>query len=96
MTAKPSEDLLLLTCANGKQCSHLIPLLLPKWKHLRLVVNSVVSREQLVKKYAHSESNIEILQADMAQPDDCKRILEGVTTLYHIGPSFHPMELEIG
>ena len=96
MPATPSKDLLLLTCANCKQCNHVIPFLLPKWKHLRIVVNSVASREQLVKNYADSESSIEVLKADLAQPNDCKRILKGVTTLYHIGPSLHPMELEIG
>ncbi|MCJ1457751.1 hypothetical protein MMC28_008120 [Mycoblastus sanguinarius] len=92
-----ATDLLLLTCANGKQCQHLIPFLLPKWKSLRLVVNSESSRQKLLENYAsNSKSNIEVVQADLAQPDDCKRILEGVRAVFHVGPAFHPRETEIG
>lgn len=91
------NDVILLTCANGKQCNQLIPFLLPKWKHLRLAVSSDSSRQQLLQKYADkSKARIEVVLADLAQPDDCKRILEGVTAVYHIGPPFHPRETEIG
>lgn len=91
------KNIILLTCANGKQCNQLIPLLLPKWKHLRLAVSSDSSRQQLLKNYAgKSKAHIEVVLADLAQPDDCKRILEGVTAVYHVGPPFHPRETEIG
>lgn len=91
------KDFILLTSANGKQCNQLIPFLLPKWKHLRLAARSDTSRQQLLEKYADkSKAHIDIVLADLAQPDDCKRILAGVTAVYHIGPSFHPRETEIG
>lgn len=91
------NDIVLLTCANGKQCNQLIPFLLPKWKHLRLAVTSDSSRQQLLEKYGKkSKAHIEVVLADLAQAQDCKRILEGVAAVYHIGPSFHPKETEIG
>lgn len=91
------NDIILLTCANGKQCNQLIQFLLPKWKHLRLAVSSDSSRQQLLENYANkSRAHIEVVLADLAQINDCKRILEGVTALYHVGPSFHPRETEIG
>ena len=91
------NDVILLTCANGKQCNPLIPFLLPKWKHLRLAVGSDSSRQQLLEKYARkSKAHIEVVLADLAQPNDCKRIVNGVTAVYHVGPSFHPRETEIG
>lgn len=34
--------------------------------------------------------------ADLYNPTDCHRIMTGVTTVLHIGPSFHPHETEIG
>ena len=101
MTVDFSNDVILLTCANGKQCSHLIPFLLPKWKHLRLAVKSESSRQALEKKYGPTwqsdlKSNIDVVLADLAQPDDCYWIMEGVTAVYHVGPGFHPRETEIG
>ena len=91
------KDIILLTSADGKQCNQLIPFLLPKWKHLRLAARSDSSRQQLLEKYADkSKAHIDIVLADLAQPDDCKRILAGVTAVYHIGPSFHPRETEMG
>ena len=101
MTVNFSDDIILLTCANGKQCGHLIPFLLPKWKHLRLAVKSESSRQALHKKYGPTwqsdmKTNIDIVLADLAQPDDCYRIMEGVRAVYHVGPRFHPRETEIG
>ena len=95
------NDLILLTSASGRQCSHLIPFLLPKWKHLRLAVKSESSRQALLKKYGPTwqsdlESNVEVVLADLAQPADCGRICEGATAIYHVGPAFHPRETEMG
>jgi uncharacterized protein YbjT (DUF2867 family) len=38
----------------------------------------------------------EVVAADLSQPSDCSRILKDATVVYHIGPSFHPHETEIG
>jgi uncharacterized protein YbjT (DUF2867 family) len=101
MPADVQDDVLLVTCANGKQSSHLLPFLLPKWKHLRLVVRSESSRQNLLEQYgptwqSNLISDVEVVSADLAQSDDCMRICEGVTAVYHIGPAFHPRETEIG
>lgn len=91
------NDIILLTCANGKPCNQLIPFLLPKRKRLRLAVSNDSSRQQLLEKYAgESKAQIEVVLADLTQPDDCKRILEGITAVYHVKPTFHPRETKIG
>lgn len=33
---------------------------------------------------------------DMTEPSSCRSVLHGVTTVFHIGPPFHPHETEIG
>lgn len=98
MSVDYENDVVLVTCANGKQAAHLIPFLLPKWKHLRLAVKSESSRQELLKKHTSKplKASVEVVQADLTQPDDCKRICEGVTSVFHIGPSFHPRETDIG
>lgn len=91
------NDIILLTCANGAQFNQLIPFLLPKRKHLRLAVSNDSSRQQLLEKYAgKSKAQIEVVLADLTQPDDCKRILEGITAVYHVKPTFYPRETKIG
>ncbi|KAI9816249.1 MAG: hypothetical protein M1827_001850 [Pycnora praestabilis] len=92
MATNPNKDLVLITCASGKQCSHLLPLLVQKWKHLRLVVNSSTSEQRLKKQYTDAE----VIKADLADPHETRRIFQGVTAVYHVGPSFHPHETEIG
>ncbi|KAL2006582.1 hypothetical protein VTN00DRAFT_9250 [Thermoascus crustaceus] len=89
--------------ASGKQCSHLIPLLLQPhlgFKRLRLAVNSATSEARLKTQYHrhHQNSNVEIevIRADLTQPADCARLVAGVTTIYHVGPSVHPRETDIG
>ena len=97
MSINYENDIIVLTCANGKQCNQLIPFLLPKWRHLRLAVTSDSSRQQLLEKYGNkSKAHVEVILADMARAQDCKRIPKGITAVYHIGPSFHPKETEIG
>jgi uncharacterized protein YbjT (DUF2867 family) len=92
MSVDIENDLVLLTCASGKQCSRLIPLLYKKWKHLRLAVNSTASAQRLEQEYP----NATVVQADMTKADDAARILSGVTTVLYIGPSVHSHETEIG
>ncbi len=92
MSANYERDLVLVTSASGKQASHLLPHLVTKWKRLRLVVHSLSSEERLRKAYPHAE----VIRTDIADPREVDRILEGVTVAYHIGPTFHPYEIEIG
>ena len=92
MSVNFKEDLVLVTGASGKQCGHLLPHLAAKFDRLRLVVKSDASRLRLVKQYPRAE----VLQMDMADQNQTVKMLKGVASLYHIGPSFHCQELEIG
>lgn len=91
MPANPSTDLLVITAASGKQVAALLPQI-TNWKHLRLVVNSASSEE----KIKAACPNAEVIKADLTNPSDCAKILKDATVVYHIGPSFHPHETEIG
>ncbi|KAF7161692.1 hypothetical protein CNMCM5623_007179 [Aspergillus felis] len=92
MSVDLENDVLLLTCASGKQCSRLIPLLYNQWKHLRLVVNTVSSEESLKTQWP----NATVMRADMARIEDARCLLSGVTTVLYIGPSAHCHETEMG
>ncbi|KAJ4391583.1 hypothetical protein N0V93_005202 [Gnomoniopsis smithogilvyi] len=92
MSVNHDTDLLLITCASGKQASHLLPLVYEKWRRLRLIVNSNSSEDRLKETYPKAE----VTRADLCNPTDCHRIMTDVTTVLHIGPSFHPHETEIG
>lgn len=94
MAVDHQNDLILVTCASGKQASALIPQLLGKWKRLRLAVNSASSEERLKTQYPNT--NIEVLRADMAIAADAKRLIEGVTSVFYVGPTLHIHETECG
>ncbi|KAK3076612.1 hypothetical protein LTS18_012541, partial [Coniosporium uncinatum] len=91
MTVDYENDLILVTCASGKQCKYLLPQLTQRWKRVRLAVNSQASEERLKKQYP----NAEVTRADISKPDGCARLLKGVTTVYHVGPTYHQHETEI-
>lgn len=86
-----SKELIVLTCASGNQCAHLIPLLYNEHK-LRLVVNS----ENSAKKLKDQWPGADVVQADLQEPKDAQRILKGATAAFHLGPPFHARETEIG
>lgn len=92
MSVDYANDVILVTCASGKQASFLIPFLSKSWNHLRLVVHSAASRDRLARAYP----NAEIVQANLAEPKECKQLFRNVAAVYHIGPTFHPHEAEIG
>lgn len=89
-----SSELWLFTCASGQQCSHLLPLVaeLPQAPKLRLAVHSKSSCDRMKAEYPSAE----VTKADLLNPKDVKRIIEGVTVVYHIGPPMNPRELSIG
>ncbi|EXJ57806.1 uncharacterized protein A1O5_12364 [Cladophialophora psammophila CBS 110553] len=89
------SDLIVLTCASGKQCSHMIPLLYKEetpLSRLRLVVNSKASLDRLTQRYPKAE----VVQADFQNPQDCRKILDGATTIYYLSPTFTPHEAHMG
>jgi uncharacterized protein YbjT (DUF2867 family) len=88
----PENELVLITCASGKQASTLIPILQPKWKRLRLAVHSDSSAQRLREQYP----NAEVVQADLVNPSDTKRIMKGVSAVYHVGPTGNAHETQCG
>ena len=92
------SELLVFTCASGKQGAHIIPLIYEKHQqhsisfHLRLVVNSESSAIRLSKQYPKAE----VVQADLVNIAECHKIIRGASTVYHINPAMHPRESDIG
>ncbi|KIW20210.1 hypothetical protein PV08_00785 [Exophiala spinifera] len=87
------SELVVVTCASGKQCGQLIPILYldPRYK-LRLVVHSETSLDRLKTKYPEAE----VIRAEFGSTKDCARILDGATTLYYISPTFSQQETYFG
>lgn len=92
MSINFEHDLVLITCAAGNQASALLPLLHGKWKNLRLAAHSEASATRLQERYPDAE----VVQADMLNPAESQRIMEGVTAVYHVGPSGMTHEAQCG
>ena len=87
------SKLLLVTCPGGKQCSSLLPLLYEKGTFkLRLAAHSSRSASKFEALYP----NAEVIQADISSLTDCHDLMRGVSAVYHVGPSFHSREKEMG
>src|ERR1700761_85569 len=86
-------EILVITCPSGKQCAHLIPLLYNKGTFkLRLAAHSGASKDKLSKTYPAAE----VVHTDLTDLNACRTLLNGATSVYHVGPSFHSREKEIG
>lgn len=90
--ASTTDELVLICCAGGKQAQALIPHLYNKGKRLRLNVNSTSSEERLKKQFP----NADIIRADLGDTASSKKLIQGVTTIFYVGPSMHPHETELG
>ena len=87
------SEILVVTCPNGKQCAQLLPLVYKKGKFkLRLAAHSQASQDKLKKQYPDAE----VVQCDVSSLSDCQRLLQGATAVFHVGPSFHSREKEMG
>ena len=87
------RELITIIAASGKQASHLLPHLAKDSRFkLRLVVNSHKSAERMASAYPDAET----IRADLTQPNDCKELMRGTTTVYHVGPPMHAHETQIG
>ena len=86
------NDLLVITCASGKQASALIPNVVNRWKRLRLVCHSPTSEEKLKKAYPKAE----VTRANLSSQDECRRILKDATVIYHVEPPFVPRQAALG
>ena len=91
-TVNQANDLLVITCASGKQASALLANLVPQWKRLRLVCHSPTSEERLKQQYP----NAEVTRADLRSQHDAERVLKDATAIYHVEPPFVPRQANIG
>ena len=78
------NDLLVVTCASGKQASALLPKLAKDWRRLRLVCHSTKSEERLQQDYPRAE----VIRTDLGLPREPERILKDATVIYHVEPPF--------
>jgi uncharacterized protein YbjT (DUF2867 family) len=86
-------ETLAVTCPSGKQCSFLLPLLYNKGEFkLRLAAHSKQSVDKLKAQYPKAE----VVKSELTNLKDCRELLKGVTSVFHVGPSFHSREKEIG
>lgn len=83
--------MLLITAANGNQGKLLVPKLLAAGIPFRACVQSESSAARL-----RGMGVTDILQGDLTDPAVLERAMQGVRTVYHIGPVLHPKEREMG
>ena len=82
--------MILVTAAYGNQGQRLIPLLAQAGKKVRALRAS--GDLQALKALGA----VEALHGDASDPAVLARAMEGVETVYHIGPSLHPREEAMG
>lgn len=82
---------LLLTAANGNQGKLLLPRLLKAGFTVRACTRSEDSAA-VIRALGVSD----VVVGDIAEPDVLERAIDGVGQVYHIGPSAHPREREMG
>ncbi|KAK4184775.1 hypothetical protein QBC35DRAFT_39561 [Podospora australis] len=92
MPADPSAETLLFTIGAGKQTVALLPVLIPKWKKIRLGIRSDKSLSRLQTSFPATE----IIKTDLDNPNSVNRLIQGVSVVFHFGPSFHTRESDLG
>jgi len=81
----------LVTAGFGNQAHAVIPRLRAAGFRVRAMRASDRAGPGPLDLGAH-----EVVVGDAANPDDAARALEGAHGVYHIGPTFHPHELQMG
>jgi uncharacterized protein YbjT (DUF2867 family) len=90
--------IIVITCPSGKQSSQLIQRLyaveesFPTSLTLCLAAHSDASAAKLASAYPRAE----IRQTDLSDLSACISLLKDATSVYHVGPSFHSREKEMG
>jgi uncharacterized protein YbjT (DUF2867 family) len=82
--------MILVTAANGNQGKRLIPQLLAAGQQVRGLVRSEASGEAL------RAMGVEVIVGDMSDPAVMALAMDGAAKVYHIGPTVHPKEREMG
>jgi uncharacterized protein YbjT (DUF2867 family) len=83
--------MILVTAANGNQGKLLIPQLLAAGAAVRACVRSEQSGEAL-----QAAGVAEVVVGDLSEPQFLTAAMAGIETVYHVGPTLHPKEREIG
>lgn len=83
--------MILVTAAHGNQGKLLVPRLLADHVAFRACVRSEGSAAAL-----RSAGVQDIVVGDLSDPDVVARAMQGVDTVYYVGPALHPKEREMG
>ena len=83
--------MILVTSANGNQGRRLVPKLLRSGHRVRACVRSEASAASLRAQGAQ-----DVLVGDLADHSFIGSAMQGVSSVYHIGPTLHPAERVIG
>lgn len=83
--------MILVTSANGNQGKRLIPKLLAAGHQVRACVRGEASAAEL-----KSLGVAEVMVGDLADASFIARAVAGIRGLYHVGPTLHPAERQMG
>jgi uncharacterized protein YbjT (DUF2867 family) len=83
--------MILVTAANGNQGRLLIPKLLAAGATVRACVHTEASGTLL-----RAAGVADVIVGDVSDPRVMARAMQGVEKVYHVGPTLHPQEREMG
>jgi uncharacterized protein YbjT (DUF2867 family) len=83
--------MILVTAANGNQGKLLIPKLLAAGATIRACVRTEASGSAL-----RAAGVAEVVVGDVADAQFLARAMEGIDKVYHVGPTLHPKERDMG
>ncbi len=83
--------MILVTAANGNQGKLLIPKLVAAGLDVRAAVQSEASAAHL-----RTAGVAEVVVGDISEPEVLRSAVRGVDKVYHVGPTLHPREREMG
>ena len=85
------DIVILVTAANGNQGRLLVPKLLSAGQQVRACVRTEASADALRRLGVP-----EVVVGDLSEPAVLGRAMRGVRSVYHVGPTLHPREREMG
>ncbi|MDQ2848251.1 MAG: NmrA family NAD(P)-binding protein [Actinomycetota bacterium] len=83
--------MILVTAAYGNQGKLLVPKLVAAGLDVRAAVQSEASADRL-----RAAGVDDVVIGDISDPEVLRRAIRGVQKVYHVGPTLHPREREIG
>jgi uncharacterized protein YbjT (DUF2867 family) len=83
--------MILVTAAHGNQGKLLVPKLLAAGQQVRACVQSQASAGQL-----RDLGVPDVIVGDISEPAVLAKAIRGVQKVYHVGPTIHPREREMG